>query len=50
MIYDKYGAMEDIRKYGGEKESQEGREGKKEIFKKCHSLKNLKNRNTCDDI
>lgn len=44
MIYDKYGK---------EEKSEDGAErdrDRKKMFKKCNSLKNLKNRNTCDEI
>lgn len=49
MIYDKYGDY--YRRNDKEKEKDLNDSDKKNhMFKKCHSLKNLKNRNTCDDI
>lgn len=56
MIYDKYASIEKERytfkakanfdQDGSQKRQNKGNSG----FKKCNSLKNLKNRNTCDEI
>ena len=56
MIYDKYG-LDSLRKQRQTNLNRDrDRDGidcstdKKKIFKKCNSLKNLKNRNTCDEV